>query len=1287
MSDLNLTDSDIEGLIITNEYSSKHNGITHVYLNQTYKGIPISGAVINVNIDKHGRILNLGNRFVTDIKNRISADQPSLSRRTAAQFAYQESLKPGSQSPAISNSDERPYQAQEMYFLDNNGQKIPMKKRGISAEKEAVLLDAEKGVEEMIVDENISNQPFPVKLVYHLTENGKLKLAYELMFESKDQQHYWLIQVDASNGESLVKRDLITHDHWEAPSRTAEHKENVETPVSFYDHSPRPMIFAPPPHPNKYKVYQVPVESPIHATNPYPLDGRKLEVNPADPVASPFGWHDIDGATGAEYTTTQGNNVHAYEDRAGINAPGYSPDGGSKLDFRFPLDPAAQVDPAVYEDASITNLFYWNNVSHDIFYKYGFDEAAGNFQVNNYGNGGIGGDDVRAEGQDGGGFNNANFFTPPDGSRPRMQMFNWTGPAPDDLFTVNDPKAIAGNYPAKLASFGPAPSAGVSGDLVLVDDGVAPTTDACSPLGQIYSENFNLLSFPNLPPSLGNIDVDGNNANLGLQGLWAPPGTPWLGAFLSGDPISASTSWFDTPGQADDWMITPAINLGGNNQLSWRAISLDQNFSDDYEVRISTTGNTIADFMANPPLLTVNGENPFFTNRSLDLSALGFNNQTVYVAFRNISVDKYILVIDDVSVFDVPDYSNKIVLIDRGGCGFSTKVLNAQATGAEAVIVVNNIPGAEPFSMGGFGFGINIPSIMVSYETGLELKNAMQNGTVNVRIQGDRVFLDGDLDNGIIVHEYGHGVSIRLTGGALNTFCLFNAEQMGEGWSDYLGLVLTMQNNDAGEDHRGIGTFALGQTPEGNGIRPFPYSTDFNINPSTYGGVADFSTYSQPHGIGSIWAQMLWDMTWAFVDVYGFDKDFYDGNGGNNIALQLVMDGMKLQACNPGFVDGRDAILLADQINNNGANQCLIWKAFADRGLGYSASQGSSFDRLDGVEAFDMPPGCESNMQFVLVDAKTNQDIGILSDGDVLDMNALGTANFNIRAESIGNAAIGSVLMVGAGENHATNSTPFTLGAYAGGNYASVDDLGPGKHIVRAYPYSGNNKSGSAMGPSSVAFEIINSVPKINSLTLFNASNNQAIGQLNDGDVIDLASIGTDKISIVANVAEFDQVASFHFNLNEGFYEHTENDPIYAIAGNTGTNLEALVLEPGAYSLSVTAYEKINRGGAMGNPVKLNFTVINTSERAGSFAETEVKLHPNPTNKQLIVDLVSSSNEMLDIHILDATGKLVRIQKIEVNKGPQSLRLNMDKLPDGIYFLKFSLGEVVHAKKFVKSSE
>jgi len=71
------------------------------------------------------------------------------------------------------------------------------------------------------------------------------------------------------------------------------------------------------------------------------------------------------------------------------------------------------------------------NRYHDELYKRGFTEQALNFQANNFGRGGVQNDRVSAEGQDSSGTNNANFSTPADGSRGRMQMFLWTGPTPD----------------------------------------------------------------------------------------------------------------------------------------------------------------------------------------------------------------------------------------------------------------------------------------------------------------------------------------------------------------------------------------------------------------------------------------------------------------------------------------------------------------------------------------------------------------------------------------------------------------------------------------------------------------------------------------------------------------------------------------------------------------------------------------------------------------------------------------------------------------------------------------
>ena len=67
--------------------------------------------------------------------------------------------------------------------------------------------------------------------------------------------------------------------------------------------------------------------------------------------------------------------------------------------FDFPLD--LTQDPITYSNTSVVNLFYWNNWMHDKLYELGFTEAAGNFQSNNFGRGGLGGDPVLAEGQEG----------------------------------------------------------------------------------------------------------------------------------------------------------------------------------------------------------------------------------------------------------------------------------------------------------------------------------------------------------------------------------------------------------------------------------------------------------------------------------------------------------------------------------------------------------------------------------------------------------------------------------------------------------------------------------------------------------------------------------------------------------------------------------------------------------------------------------------------------------------------------------------------------------------------
>jgi hypothetical protein len=714
--------------IITDQSTDVKNGITYIYLRQTYQGIEISNANSNMAV-KDGKIVHQAGKIITKIKQTESSTTPSLGAseaiNRAASHVNLQVTEPLISSPSRGGN-------RNLSVFSTGG---------------------------------ISLEPIPVKLVYWQNESGELVLAYDMSIYPHDQQNWWSLRIDANSGALLEKGDWVTKCHFDLNP----HQHHEFTQSNTLDGVQRVASET-----AQYNVFPYPVESPNHGS-------LNLEVAPFDIGSSPFGWHDTNGISGAEYTITRGNNVFAYEDRADANTAGFSPDGGSALDFNFPLN--FDLTPLDYQSASITNLFYWNNIIHDIMVHYGFDEQSGNFQTRNYSGLGLGNDAVRAEDQDGSGTNNANFGTPPDGNAPRMQMYLWESSEGGYELIINSPVSIAGTYAATGASFGGAVTS-LSGNLVLVNDGSATPSQGC-------------------------------------------------GALIN------------------------AAAINGN-----------------------------------------------------------------------------------------------IAVVDRGSCTFVQKALNAQNAGAVALLVLNNVAG-DPINMGGDNAqAVTIPLLMVSQTLGNQIKSNLPG--VNVSFNDNRKFITSSYDNGIIVHEYGHGISTRLTGGASNSGCLSTVEQMGEGWSDYFALMLTLKEGDQGSDARGIGTYAAGQPITGQGIRPAPYTTNMGINGFTYADLSN-SGISQPHGIGFLWCTMIWDMTWLMIERHGFDSDIYTGSGGNNMALQLVVDGLKLQACNPGFIDGRDAILLADRLNNNGANQDIIWEAFARRGLGAGASQGSPNNRNDGVVSFEIP--------------------------------------------------------------------------------------------------------------------------------------------------------------------------------------------------------------------------------------------------------------------------------------------------------------------------------------------
>ncbi len=482
---------------------------------------------------------------------------------------------------------------------------------------------------QVLSDGGVSRGPIPARLMIFPVSRTQALLVWNVAVAMRERPDVFAFNVDAVTGNVLSRTNLTDYD--------------------------------------SYRVFALPTEHPDD-NGGFP-GNHTVVVNPSDGTASPFGWHDTNGTSGAEFTDTRGNNADVHDDLDGDDLPGSRASGGANNVYDFPFDPL--LPPINNQKEALVNAFYWVNATHDILYQYGFDEASGNFQFNNYGRGGVADDAVQVDVQDPT-FFGPNMFTPAEG------------------FTF----------------FGP-----------------------------------------------------------------------------------------------------PRLEMTDNSQ---------------------------------------------FANTS-----------------------------------PVRDTSN---------------------------------------------------------------------------------------DNQILVHEYVHGLTNRLVGGPANGFALDGIQSggMGEGWGDWYALVLTAKPTDIANGAYPMGTYTLDNT---GGVRRVPYSTDKSVDPLTYndiGPLADATFSANPplnpeqnppfevHNVGEVWASTLWDLYWNLVGLYGFDQNLYSGTGGNNVALNVVTEALKLTPADPTFLDARDAILLADQSLNAGANQCVIWQAFAGRGMGASADDGGNHNETLVTEDFTLPPFCRT---------------------------------------------------------------------------------------------------------------------------------------------------------------------------------------------------------------------------------------------------------------------------------------------------------------------------------------
>ena len=749
---MGLTSSDVSDWFIESTANSTSTKIDNYYVKQRHNGTEIYNAITNFSI-KNGEVINVGDRFVGNVAQRTNATNPALSASQAAYKAFQ-------------HLGMAPFTVQ---VLESTTPKNLTLSNGA-----------------------LSEEPIKAELVYQMKDDA-LRLAWDLEFYSQNQKNFWSIRIDAIDGNILEVNDRViscTFDN--GLGNHSGHDHSNAFTKDFYKQQTALEVQS-----GSYRVIPFNIESPNHG--PF-----QLITSPHNPNASPFGWHDVNGAAGAEFTITRGNNVFAMEDANGDNGNGASPDGTAALNFDFPYG-GTSVVAGTYINAATTNLFYMNNMMHDVWFNYGFNESNGAFQQKNYT--GVAntflGDAVQADSQDGStmatpNLNNANFFTPVDGNRPRMQMYLWNvGP---QSFFVTAPSALAGGYQSVTNGF-----------------------------------------------TEGHVDI----------------------------PVSPNFLETEVVLYLDEGATTTLACLPPSNAAA------------------------------------MNG---------------------------------------------------KIAIIRRGDCEFVAKVKRAQDAGAVAVIMVDNIPN-QLVNMGGADATINIPAVFITMGLGEAIIAQLQSGPVTVKLMspgGSFVNSDGDFDNGIIAHEYGHGISTRLTGGPSAAGCLQNAEQAGEGWSDWFSLMMQLKAGDVGTTAKGIASFASNQLINGGGIRNFPYSTDMAVNPLTF---VDSNDADSPHNRGEFMATVLWDLTWKYIEKYGFDSNVLTGTGGNNKAMRLVLDALKLQPCSPSFIDFRTALFNAEAATTSGEDYCMIAEVFRRRGMGLNASSGSASNALDQVENFTaFPPGANCSL-------------------------------------------------------------------------------------------------------------------------------------------------------------------------------------------------------------------------------------------------------------------------------------------------------------------------------------
>ncbi|MFN0140696.1 MAG: M36 family metallopeptidase [Pyrinomonadaceae bacterium] len=371
---IGINDRQADSLKVLADYTNPDGNISYAHLEQMINGVPVFRGEVKAGFTTDGRIIRVINN-----------------------------LAPGLDYESLSTDFRDPSEAVRSAF----------KHVGREMKDDDVTPNSAKSNDLVVRMGNGGDWATTAEKMYFPTEPGVAFPAWRVLVWEPVSAYY--VIVDAETGRMLWRKN-ITED--QTQSATYQVYNN---PNSYMLAADSPAPFSPGP------TGPINTQAPLATRTNVALIG-----NEAPNTFNNNGWI-TDGAN-----ITDGNATEAGVDRVAPNGVDAPQTGSPNRVFDStwnpaPGSPAPGDDPltAQAQRGAVIQMFYLMNRYHDVLYQRGFTEQAFNFQASNFGRGGAEADRVSSEGQDSSGTNNANFATPADGGRGRMQMFLWTGPTPD----------------------------------------------------------------------------------------------------------------------------------------------------------------------------------------------------------------------------------------------------------------------------------------------------------------------------------------------------------------------------------------------------------------------------------------------------------------------------------------------------------------------------------------------------------------------------------------------------------------------------------------------------------------------------------------------------------------------------------------------------------------------------------------------------------------------------------------------------------------------------------------